>query len=574
MKKLNQKDSSEYIVCSNCSYEANEKDLTECEICGHPLSVTLTVTESPKKLQLAPQKRSLNPSRFISPLLLLIAGGGLLLSLNQVLFTNNKQQIVSNNQGNHSQTLQKITLLGDTFSGYSTFRAAKFQEKLKELGLNLNYQDEFDQAKRASLLNQNQADLLVTTLDQFLQQKPQGKIVGMLDRTIGADAIVLNTPQYPELHTLIDLKRLVQQHRTKIEELSLAYAGDTASEYLALVLDTKLDSFNLSDFKLKEVADASDAWEILQNPQENVAVAVLWEPYVTEARKQGYTVVLSSQDAPKSMIDVIVASDRLIESQPDTITKFLAAYYRVIDSNFTEPSYLKQQIAKDGNLSPPQAMSVLKGIDFFTSIEAKNWMEDGTLAQRIRSIAATLVLTGRMNQVPSQPQDLFTSQFVNEAASSTETLISLIRADNPHLAERLAGNYVTIPMPKISANQIQKTSDIGNLQVKGEVLFDGGSTTLSDQSQKTLDQLAQEIGEFNENTVGIVVIGHTSKDGSPSANLKLSQKRARIVAQALRDRGLKHKITAEGKGFYLPLSKVPPDDPRQQRTEIRLVRIK
>ena len=109
MKKLNQKDSSEYIVCSNCSYEANEKDLTECEICGHPLSVTLTVTESPKKLQLAPQKRSLNPSRFISPLLLLIAGGGLLLSLNQVLFTNNKQQIVSNNQGNHSQTLQKIT---------------------------------------------------------------------------------------------------------------------------------------------------------------------------------------------------------------------------------------------------------------------------------------------------------------------------------------------------------------------------------------------------------------------------------------------------------------------------------
>ena len=110
------------------------------------------------------------------------------------------------------------------------------------------------------------------------------------------------------------------------------------------------------------------------------------------------------------------------------------------------------------------------------------------------------------------------------------------------------------------------------MQVKGEVVFNSGSATLSSQSQETLDKLAQEIREFNEQTVGVEVIGHTSKSGSATANIQLSQQRAEVVARALRDRGLKHNIVAQGKGFYLPLSNMSPEDTRQQRTEIRLVR--
>ena len=69
------------------------------------------------------------------------------------------------------------------------------------------------------------------------------------------------------------------------------------------------------------------------------------------------------------------------------------------------------------------------------------------------------------------------------------------------------------------------------------------------------------------------MIRHTSKSGSASFNHKLSQERANLVASALRSRGLKHNIVAEGKGFYLPVSGITPEDPCQQRTEIRLVAI-
>jgi len=108
----------------------------------------------------------------------------------------------------------QLTLLGDTFSGYSTFGYSSFGQEFKEAGDLLRYADEFNQAKRAEL-RQGQADLLVTTLDQFLKQKPPGKIVGLIDRTVGADAVVLNTNKYPNLKSSLDLNLLVQRARSQ-----------------------------------------------------------------------------------------------------------------------------------------------------------------------------------------------------------------------------------------------------------------------------------------------------------------------------------------------------------------------
>lgn len=479
----------------------------------------------------------------------------------------------NDNQNREVQTNRQLKLLGDTFSGYSTFRDRDFQETLKKVGISLSYQNEFNQSKRAEQLNQNNADLYVTTLDQFLKQKPQGKIVGLLDRTIGADAVVLNTQKYPNLKSLLDLNTLVQQKRTQNKTLSITYAEDTPSEYLALVLSTKFEAFKLSNFDKKAVADASVAWKLLQDRNQNIAVAVLWEPYVTQAKKQGYTVILSSLDAPTAIVDVIVASNRLIESQPQVISEFLEAYYRRIDINVRDPYQLKEQIAKDSNLSDAEATTVLSGIDFFTSVEAKKWMSDRTLEKRIGATAAVLVLAGKIEQIPQNFQDLYTAQFLEQAATNTETLISLIRADNQELAARLSGQGVTISTPEMANRQIETAPDIGNLQVTGEVTFNSESAILTPTSQQTLDRITKEIQEFNPQTIAVRIIGHTSQRGDKLYNQQLSEQRAKVVADALKQRGLTHNIIAEGKGSSSPLPNISPTDSRQQRTEIRLVRI-
>lgn len=480
--------------------------------------------------------------------------------------------VISNNSLEIAKDQSQVQLLGDTFSGYSTFRDQTFLESLQKVGIKLNYSDEFDQAQRAKLLTKGQADLLVTTLDQFIKQKPRGKIVGLIDRTVGADAVVLNTPKYPKLKSLIDLNQLVQQNRE--QKIKITFAGDTPSEYLAFVLDTKFEAFNLANFEVKKVADASEAWKLLQDPTQNVAIAVIWEPFVTQARQKGYTVVLSSKDAPTTIVDVLVASDRLIQSQPELLTKLLEAYYRRIDVNRRDTSQLQKQIAQDGNLKPNDAAAVINGIDFFTAIEAQRWMSDGTLIKRIGATAAVLSLAGQLEKIPADTKELYTAQFLAKAAENTQVLIDLVRANDPELAERLAGDRkVTATKPQLNATQIRNAQSIGNLEVRGEVKFPSGSSELASQSQQILNQLAKEIGEFSSQTIAVRVIGHTSQTGDAETNQILSQQRAQVVVNYLRSRGVANNILAEGKGFSQVLPNIPPSDSRNQRTEIRLVRV-
>ncbi|MFQ3612171.1 MAG: phosphate ABC transporter substrate-binding/OmpA family protein [Cyanobacteriota bacterium] len=467
---------------------------------------------------------------------------------------------------------QDWLLLGDTFSGYSTFRNTEFQAALQEVNIQLRYEDEFDQTERAQRLNRGQADLLVTSLDQFLQQQPQGQIIALIDRTVGADAVVLNTVKYPGLTSLLVLERLVANQRAQGNRLIATHAGDTPSEYLALVLDTKFDAFRLADFQVVPVTDASEAWELLQDRARPVGLAVLWEPYVTQARQRGYTVVLSSRDAPDTIVDVLVASERLIQRDPEALSDLVEVYYRRIDANVRDASQLQAQIAADGELTADEAAAVLQGIEFFTATEAQTWFNEGTLERRIQSTAAVLTLSGRLRQVPAQPQTLFTNAFVTRAARNNQTLIDLVRADNPELAERLAGKTRAIT-PTLTAGQIQAAPSIGNLEVRGEVQFATGSAQLTGASAQTLDQLLQEIREFSPQTVGVRVIGHTSRTGPAPLNQTLSQQRAQVVVNYLKERGLPHNLLAEGRGFEEPLPDMDPADARNQRTEIRLVRV-
>ncbi|MBT9311083.1 OmpA family protein [Leptothoe kymatousa TAU-MAC 1615] len=461
----------------------------------------------------------------------------------------------------------ELVILGDTFSGYSTFRAPEFNAELEQSDISLRFENEFDQATRAARLEDGTADLIVTTLDQYLKHEPDGKIVGLIDRTVGADAVVLNTPKYPNLKSLNDLSQLVADGNP----LSLAYAADTPSEFLAQVLDIRFDGFNLSDFNHIKVAEASEAWKELQTSKADIAVAVLWEPFVSQAREGGHTVVLSSQDAPTAILDVIVASDQLIWEEQQKLTEFLSTYYRRMDQAIQDDSPLKTLIQTDGDLSEAQTDLVIDGIDFFTSIEAGRWMEDGTLAKRIDATAAILVLSGQMTDVPIA-EELYNNQFMAEAVANTESLIAMVEADNPELAGFLRGDTGKTSA-ELTPEAIQASQPIGDLDFKGEIKFEVGSVAIAQESQQALTELANEIKEFNTETVAIQIIGHTSQTGGAAENQRLSQARAEAVVAYLKSKAVKHNISAEGKGFSELLPAIPPADPRHQRTEIRLVRI-
>jgi OmpA-OmpF porin, OOP family len=482
--------------------------------------------------------------------------------------THSSTSLPTSNTSGVSAT-ETITVAGDSFSGYSTFRSASFQAALNQAGINLKYQDA-PGSQGAALLDQGKVDIELTTLDQFLRLKPQGKIVGLISHTVGADALVLNTKRYPSLTSVAGLNQLVKQTRSQGQQLALALPENTPSEYLALLLSTKFDSFNLSDFRVQKVANVSEGWQLLQDPNQKVAAAILREPDVTQARQQGYTVALSSQEVPGEIVDVIVASDRVLRSQPEQVSKLLETYYRRVDADIRDASTLRDQISEDGKLSPGDAKTVMEGIDFFTAPEAKDWLVKGRLEKQMGATAAVLALAGKLDQVPPTSTNLVADQFIDKAASNTEALIKLIRAANPKLADKLAGK----PDPAASTVATgQMQAGTKGLQANWEIKFKSDSTQLTAIAKQTLKRLVEQAAEpFNRQEIVIQVIGHTSKRGQPATNQALSLKRAQIVIDYLHQLGLKGTIMSEGKGSSQPLPGIPGPDRRNQRAEIRLTR--
>ncbi|PZD72316.1 Outer membrane protein A [Acaryochloris thomasi RCC1774] len=465
---------------------------------------------------------------------------------------------------------RQLTVLGDTFSGYSTLRAGPFAAKVTKAELGIQYQDEFDQAARAKALG-GRADIIVTTLDQYLKHQPKGRIVGLIDKTVGADAVVLNTPQYPDLKSLSDVAKV----RASVSApLKLVYSAGTPSEYLAKLLDLKFEGLSLSDFEVVEVEESTQAYELLRS-DEQVAIAILWEPFVSKARQEGNTVVLSSSDVPDAIIDVIVASDQLIKSRPDDLSQFLTLYYQHTDQLIRDSGVLSQQIGDDGDLSTDDAASVASGIDFFTALESNQWMNAGTLEKRIETTSAVLSLTGEVTDMIKSPQTLYTRDFIAQAVKNTKQVVASISATDPELAKVLQGqkSSTTKAKAKVTPQQIQAAPKVGNFKVRGEVKFATGSASLTGEGQSTLTALAKEINEFNPVTIAINVVGHTSKTGSTTTNQALSQQRAQVVANYLRSSDVQPTLVAEGKGFSEPLLGIDPASPEQQRTEIQLRRV-
>lgn len=445
-----------------------------------------------------------------------------------------------------------LVILADSFSGYSTFRRAEFAEAMSKSGTPIAYRDEVDQAKRAEMLSDGTADLIATTLDQFLEHRPKGKIVALLDATIGADAVVVNNKRYPELTSLGDLADLVAKDKEAGRKPTISYAGGTASAYLALLLDARFDSFDLEAFAIEKVDGAAAAWAKLSAPDSELAAAILWQPFVERARLAGYNVVLSSADVPDSIVDVLVASDRLL-AQGAIVEDVVRNYYRRIDTGIVRRGTLAQQIAEDAELSEADAGAVLAGIELFTAVSASRWFETKRFDKRIAATGAILTLAGRLDKPPSDPSQLYDGKYVALAADSTRALISSISSEQPELARRLEGAEQQHGAgTDIDPTTLQGAAELGDL---GQVTFSGADVDAN--GKKVIDDAAADIDDFNAASTVVTLTGR-------AADQPTGLERAASVRAQLRGKGIRHPMSVGTTGVK--------GAGEQDRVTIKLVR--
>ena len=99
--------------------------------------------------------------------------------------------------------------------------------------------------------------------------------------------------------------------------------------------------------------------------------------------------------------------------------------------------------------------------------------------------------------------------------------------------------------------------------------FDLGSVKLSDQSQQTISQAAQ-VYKTKANA-RVMVTGYADTVGNPQMNVQLSQRRAKVVADALIKAGVPVdaiQTTGDGETSLLVQTGDQANEPRNRRVQI------
>jgi len=94
-----------------------------------------------------------------------------------------------------------------------------------------------------------------------------------------------------------------------------------------------------------------------------------------------------------------------------------------------------------------------------------------------------------------------------------------------------------------------------NFALNSDVLFAFGKDSLKPEGVAALNALYQQIVEFQPKDGNAVVVGYTDRIGSDAYNQKLSEARARTVANFLVSKGMAaSKVAIEGRGEANPVT--------------------
>ncbi len=129
---------------------------------------------------------------------------------------------------------------------------------------------------------------------------------------------------------------------------------------------------------------------------------------------------------------------------------------------------------------------------------------------------------------------------------------------------------------RTAGTDVRVTRDGDNLllNIPSGITFAYDSATVQPQFQRTLDQVASTLSQYNQTYID--VYGHTDSTGSDSYNQTLSEQRAASVASYLESRGvLSARIGTRGYGESQPIASNDTDAGRaaNRRVEIKIVPI-
>ncbi|MCA9634269.1 MAG: OmpA family protein [Myxococcales bacterium] len=473
-----------------------------------------------------------------------------------------------------------IKMAGDPWSGYSTFRKEpQLEQELAKSDIGIAYFDDekyYDQNERMKALAAGDLDVVLTTVDAFLQHGAKhkkdglypGVIIWGIDESNGGDAIFLSKDK----KSFDDVK----------PSDKVCYSAGTPSEHL---WDFASLSFTaLESVKADAGVVAKDCWEKLEKGE--VQVAVLWQPFTAIAEKAGYPKVFATGgQADDVIVDVAVANRDYVIKNKGALEKLTQSYFKVIDGYLKDPAahgkFITADCGPDCNGDQALGTAVLKGIDFLDYQENMClwWGQCGKPAKMVDRIGRTGRLLQAKNKLSAgdmpKPADVLNDSFLLTIKSAMDM--------KAKLAAEVAGKDSKEAEAKLEAKEKEytyaaekakddKSATIGTLNLPS-IYFQEGKASLDPNAESVVDTIGDRLKSFP--ALCVHVWGHTNSVGNAASNKTLSEKRAKSIVEYLQQRDASSfpasRFDVRGFGSEQPVMKDGVEDKNaSRRTEFKL----
>jgi outer membrane protein OmpA-like peptidoglycan-associated protein len=473
-----------------------------------------------------------------------------------------------------SQTHGSIVIGVDNWVGYFPLCSPEMERRMRRAGYALRCEDDkADYAARVKKIADGKLDLAVATVDSYVLNGARhdfpAAIVAVIDESRGGDAIVAR-------RSVVDSLDALKQRA----DIKIAYTPASPSEHLLKSIATHFDIPALRERKgaWRVPADGSpDALTKLQ--AKAVDVAVLWEPDVSRALQDpAYIKLIGTEDTDKLIVDVLLASRRLIQEKPELIRTLLDEYFQTLHDYSADPQRLRSDLRKATGLDAQQVEPMLAGVAWATlndngalwfGVTPSGLPAQEGLVEAIRGAVDVLLAVGDFGNDPLPDRDPY--RITNRSAVSD---LYLAQAGIAPGAEAAADSLTRAFDPLDDAGWA-KLKDVGTLKVE-PIGFQSGTATLDDDGRAVVARMTERLRHYPH--YRIVVRGHTAVSGDAQANLKLSQERASAVAADLLDTWHldPDRVRAVGYGGSRPLPRQPNESERAwgyrlPRVEVSLV---
>jgi outer membrane protein OmpA-like peptidoglycan-associated protein len=445
--------------------------------------------------------------------------------------------------GGGAEVAIPVRLAADSFSGYCLLRSPEFSSRLARQGIALKVVDDAaDYMARLRALQAGDVEMAVFPVNSLIQCGARlgafpGRIVYVLDETVGADAIVSWKGGVGSIGAL------------NSPAARFVLTPDSPSEFLARVV---IASFNLPalsrDQWLLPVPGSAAVYQRFRTePRQQPYVYALWEPEVSRALADPEAQVLLDTSKLKGyVVDVLTVRRQFLQENYALARTLVEEYARTAYAARERMAAAVERDSKAGAaaVSRSEAEAIAKGIRWKNTLE--NYAHFGLatggglddLATIVRKVTDVLVRTEALSADPLAGaserledsrivRDMKTSGFHPGREVNVLDSTSAERSD-----EQLRGAEAVVALTEA---QWAALVTVGEMRVE-PILFGRGNARLGVQGEQALSALAETLASWPRYYLSVT--GRVRPGADQAAALSLAQARAEAVAASLTVKGV------------------------------------